>query len=305
MFNTIIMRPIFNLLMVIYGCIPGGDFGLSVIIFTIIIRLVMWPLVKKQLNQARVMRIIQPEMARLRKKFGKDRQAMALATMNLYKKHNISMFGSIGVLLVQLPLLIGIWRVVQIFVTDRTQLAQYTYDIIENIPGVKSLIENPDNFNQNLFGIMDLTIPAFSKSGIVVGLVILAAIAAVLQFALSKQMSPVSSNRRLRDVMAEASQGKEADQAELNAIVMRKMMKFMPIMLFFIMIGLPGALGLYMATANIVAYAQNAIIIKQLDRDQPIDNVASSKEHTKKKSSAKKRASNATEARITRIKAKE
>ena len=64
LFDTLIVQPIFNLLVAIYGVIPGGDFGISLIIFTIIVRFLMWPLVKKQLHQTKVMRQIQPELKR-------------------------------------------------------------------------------------------------------------------------------------------------------------------------------------------------------------------------------------------------
>jgi membrane protein insertase Oxa1/YidC/SpoIIIJ len=137
----------------------------------------------------------------------------------------------------------------------------------------------------------------------VIGLVILSLLAAVMQYLLSKQMSPSTDNgKRLRDVLAEAGQGKEADQAELNAIVMRKMTKVMPIFLFFVMVSLPGALALYMATGNIVAYFQNASILKKDEEEME----ALSSETTKEgKKSAKERAKKATEAKITKITAKD
>ena len=131
-----------------------------------------------------------------------------------------------------------------------------------------------------------------------------AALAAVLQYLLSKQTAPQSdSGKRLRDVLAEAEQGKEADQAEVNAIVMRKMMKFMPIFLFFIMINLPGALALYMTTSNAVAYIQNKMILRQ-DGDE-LEKIASEKQQKNAKKSPKQRAANAKEANVTRIKAKD
>jgi len=49
MFDLLIVQPIFNLLVLIYAMLPGHNFGLSIIIFTIIVRLLMWPLIKKQL----------------------------------------------------------------------------------------------------------------------------------------------------------------------------------------------------------------------------------------------------------------
>ena len=302
LFDVIIVQPILNLLMAIYSIVPGGDFGISIIIFTVIIRFLLWPLVKKQLHQTKAMRKMQPELKKIQAKYKNNKQAQGLAMMELYKKHNISPFGSIGVLLIQLPILIGIYRVVQIFAMHRDELGKFTYGFMENIPAVKELLANPDNFNQNFLGFIDLTQHAVSENGVVIGLLVLALLAALLQFFLSKQMSPnTDSNKRLRDVLAEAGQGKEADQAEVNAIVMRKMMKFMPVMLFFIMISLPGALALYMATGNAVAYLQNKLILGK-DKEE-MEQIA--KENITKQPSAKKRASEATEAKITRITAKD
>ena len=303
LFDVVIVQPILNLLMAIYAIVPGGDFGISVVIFTIVLRFALWPLAKKQLHQAKAMRKMQPELKKIKEKYKNNSQAQGLAMMDLYKKHNISPFGSIGILLIQLPILIAIYRVVQIFALYREDLAKYTYGFMENIPVVKELIADPTHFNQNFLGFIDLTQHGISSDGVVIGLVILSLLAAVMQYLLSKQMSPSTDNgKRLRDILAEAGQGKEADQAELNAIVMRKMTKVMPVFLFFVMVSLPGALALYMATGNIVAYFQNASILKKDEQEME----ALSAETTQKgKKSAKQRAKNATEAKITKITAKD
>ena len=303
LFDVVIVQPILNFLMAIYAIVPGGDFGVSVVIFTIVLRFALWPLAKKQLHQAKAMRKMQPELKKIKEKYKNNSQAQGLAMMDLYKKHNISPFGSIGILLIQLPILIAIYRVVQIFALYREDLAKYTYGFMENIPVVKELITDPTHFNQNFLGFIDLTQHGISSDGVVIGLVILSLLAAVMQYLLSKQMSPSTDNgKRLRDILAEAGQGKEADQAELNAIVMRKMTKVMPVFLFFVMVSLPGALALYMATGNIVAYFQNASILKKDEQEME----ALSAETTQKgKKSAKQRAKNATEAKITKITAKD
>ena len=298
----VIVQPIFNLLMGIYSLIP--DFGVSIVIFTIIVRFALWPLAKKQLHQAKAMRKMQPELKKLQAKYKNNKQAQSMAMLDLYKKYNIGPFRSIAVLLIQLPILIGVYRVVQIFVMHREELGKFTYDIMEQLPTVGNLVQHPDQFNQNFLGIMDLTKHAVSPQGVAIGLVAFAALAAVLQYLLSKQTAPQSdSGKRLRDVLAEAEQGKEADQAEVNAIVMRKMMKFMPIFLFFIMISLPGALALYMTTSNAVAYIQNKMILRQ-DGDE-LEKIASEKQQKNAKKSPKQRAANAKEANVTRIKAKD
>lgn len=302
-FDVVIVQPIFNVLMAIYGLIP--DFGVSIIIFTIIIRLLLWPMVKKQLHQAKAMRKMQPELAKLKVKYKNNPQMRAMAMMELYKKHNVSAFGSIGILLVQLPILIGIYRVVQIFVSYKphnAELGKYAYDFLEHMPVVANVIAHPDQLNQNFLGIIDLTQHAVSRDGTVWSLVVLAVIAAVTQYLTSKQLSPASdSKKRLRDILQEAAEGKEADQAEINAIVMRKTMKFMPVLMLLVVLNLPGALALYMSVSNVVAYAQNAIILRGDAAE--MESIAQEKKQSRSK--AHTRAAKATEAKITRIKAKD
>ena len=303
-FDEFIVRPILNLLMAIYSLIP--DFGISIIVFTILVRLLLCPLIKKQLHQSKAMRKMQPELAKIKKQYAKNPQMRNLAMMELYKKHNISAFGSIGVLIIQLPILIAMYRVVQIFVSSRADLGKYVYDFVKNLPVANNLVNNPDQFNQNFLGVIDLTQHAVSKDGVVIGLLVLAGVAAYLQYLTSKQLSPQSdSKRKLRDILAEAGGGKEADQSEVNAIMTRKMMKFMPLMMFMVTIYLPAALALYLATASAVGYLQNHIILKQDSLE--MEEVANKKTASQKSiasAKTKKRAKRATEARITRIKAK-
>ncbi len=300
-FDTVIVQPIFNLLMLIYSLIP--DFGVSIIIFTILVRLLLWPLVKKQLHHTKAMRKMQPELAKINKQYAKNPQMRNLAMMELYKKHNISVFGPIGILLIQFPILIAMYRVVQIFASNRADLGKYVYGAVKNLPVANNLVNNPDQFNQNFLGIFDLTQHAISKNGVVVGLLVLAVLAAVLQYLTAKQLSPNSdSKRRLRDILSEAGSGKEADQSEVNAVVSRKMMKFMPVMMFLIIIYLPGALAMYMTTANAVGYLQNLIILRKDSSE--MEDIANEKAPKPSKAKAKKRADNAAEARVTRIKAK-
>ena len=307
LFDVVIVKPVFNLLMAIYSIIP--DFGVSIIIFTVIVRFLLWPLVKKQLHQSKAMRKIQPELKKINEKYKNNKQAQSMAMLDLYKKHNIGPFRSMLVLIIQLPILIGVYRVVQIFAMHRDELGKYTYGFMENIPTVSNLIKNPDHFNQNFLGIIDLTKHAISQEGVVVGLLLIAFFAAFLQYYISKQTSPnAESKKRIRDILAEAENGKEPDQAELNAIVMRKMMKFMPAFLFFVIISLPGALALYMMISNLVAFVQNKIILGEDEEElSKIAQAGKSQKSNKsnKTKQAKKRVSEAKEAKITRIKAKD
>jgi YidC/Oxa1 family membrane protein insertase len=300
-FDILIVQPIFNLLVGIYTIVPGSDFGIAIIIFTILLRFAMYPLVRRQLHQVKLMRKLQPELARIKRQTKGNKQQEGLLMMELYKKHGVSPFRTIGILLIQLPIFIALYHVIQVLTLHRDQVAKYTYDFLENIPAIEQIIKFPEQFNEKLFGIFDLTKHAFSNGSIDIFLVVLAIVAAVTQFIMTKQTTPqAQSKRKLKDILAEASAGKEADQSEINGIIMGKMMYFLPIFMFVIMLNLPGAIALYYAVSNIVATIQQHFILKQDEEEMEelVENVPAA---PSKKATAKARAKQANEATVTRI----
>src|SRR5688500_11457516 len=102
MFEILIVKPLFNLLVFIYALLPGHNFGLSIVLFTVLIRFLMWPLIKKQLHHTKAMRALQPEIKRIKQATKGNRQKESMMIMELYKERGISPFGSIGILIVQL-----------------------------------------------------------------------------------------------------------------------------------------------------------------------------------------------------------
>jgi YidC/Oxa1 family membrane protein insertase len=266
------------------------------------VRFALYPLVKKQLHQTQAMKKLQPELARIKRQAKGNRQLEGMQMMELYKKHGVNPFRSIGILLIQLPIFIALYHVIQIFTQHREQIAKFTYSFMENIAPIKQLIEQPDQFNEMLLGVVDLTKAAITTNGIDWILIGLAIVAAATQYVMSKQTMPHSEpTKGLRQVMAEAAEGKQADQAEMNAIVMTKMMKVLPFMMFFIMISVPGALALYYAVSNIVAMMQQGYLLKQ--DEEELEELADEAPKTHKKATAKAREKVAKTATITRIKA--
>lgn len=305
LFDLIVLQPIFNLLIGLYSIVPGGDFGVAIIIFTIIIRFMIYPMTRSMLHQSRAMQKLQPELVKIKENAKGNKQLEAMQMMDLYKRNNVSPFRSIGILLIQLPIFLALYSVIQIFTLYRDQIERFTYDFLEGIPAIKAIIDNPDAFNERLFGVVDLVKPAIQSGGVDIFLVLLAVIAGVTQYIMSKQTMPKNtSQKRLRDVMAEAADGKDANQAEINAIVMGKMMKVLPFMMFFIMISVPGALALYYAVSNIVAVAQQHYLLKQ-DEDELEEIAETAPKKKAKKPQTKKREKNAKEATVTRIVAKD
>jgi YidC/Oxa1 family membrane protein insertase len=303
-FELLIVQPIFNLLLFIYSIVPFADFGIAIIIFTIIIRFALWPLVVKQLHQVKAMRKLQPELAKIKKASKGNRQLESMQMLELYKKHEVKPFRSILILLIQLPIFIALYQVIQIFTTHRDAIEKFTYGFMQVFEPVKQLLANPDNFNEQFLGVINLTQHAlpFNGAGSIV-LIVLAGIAAFTQYLISKQTSPTTSKKRLRDVLAEAGEGQQPDQAELNAVVMSKMIKFLPFMMFFIMLNLPGALALYYVTSNLFAAIQQHFLLKR-DAEE-MDKLADIQpKGTGKKATAKARAREAREAEVTKPTAK-
>jgi YidC/Oxa1 family membrane protein insertase len=302
-FDILIVQPIFNLLIGLYSIIPGGDFGISLIIFTIIVRFALFPLVKKQLHQTQMMKKLQPELVKIKKRTKGNKQLEGVQMLELYKKHGVSPFRSIGILLIQLPIFIALFSVIQIFTLHRDQIAKFTYDFMEGIGPIKQLIEHPDQFNEKLLGLVDLTKAAFSNNGVDIFLIILAVVAAVTQYIMSKQTMPQSEKKKsFREIMGEAAEGKQADQSEMNALVMGKMIKILPFFMFFIMVSVPGALALYYAVSNIVAVMQQSYLLKK-DETELEDIADKAEKAPAKKATAKARAKTAQTATVTRIKA--
>ena len=304
-FDILIVQPIFNLLIGLYSIIPGGDFGISLIIFTILVRFALFPLVKKQLHQTKMMRKLQPELVKIKKRNKGNKQLEGMQMLELYKKHGVSPFRSIGILLIQLPIFIALYSVIQVFTMHRDQIAKFTYDFMEGIGPIKQLIEHPDQFNEKLLGFVDLTKAAFSNNGVDIFLIVLAVAAAVTQYIMSKQTMPQSESKKgLRDLMKEAADGKQADQSEMNAVMMNKMIKVLPFFMFFIMISVPGALALYYAVSNLVAVAQQSYLLKKDEEEMEDIADETPKKTTGKKATAKARAKEAKEGSVTRIQAK-
>jgi len=292
-FDVLIVQPIFNLLITIYAILPGHDFGISLILFTILIRILMWPLVKKQLHQTKLMRKVQPELKKVKAKAKGNKALEAQLMMELYKERGIKPFSSIGVLIIQLPIFLALFTVINIITRERDKIEAYLYSFVAQLEPVKDIVTNPKNFNENLFGI-DLTRHAVGPEGIYIPLIILALIAAVFQYVQAKQTLPnQTSKKKLRDILKESASGKQADQSEITAIMSSRMVMLMPVILFFVVLYFPGALVLYYATFSIVAVIQQHIVLNKDEEELK----AVANEPTKKKS-AKKRAEKAKEATV-------
>lgn len=264
MFQTLIVQPIFNLLVAIYALLPGHNFGLALILFTIVIRFLMWPLVKKQLHHSKAMRKLQPELKRIKKEAKGDRQKESMMVMELYKEREVSPFGSIGILAIQLVILIGLYSGLQKVISDPQAIIDNAYGFLQNTGWMQELARNIGQFDETLLGFVDLTRAAVGDEGLYWPALVIVIGSAVTQYFQSVQLMPSEKDARsLRQILKEAGKGKQSDQAEVNAAVGRSTRYFIPIMIFVFTVGLPSALGLYWFVSGLVAYLQQAYILKQ------------------------------------------
>ncbi len=297
LFNTFIVQPIFNILTLIYAILPGHNFGLVLIIFTIIVRMALWPLVKKQLHNTKKIRELQPELKKIKQQTKGNRARETELTMALYKEREVNPFSSIGILLLQLPILLALYAGINKVVKDPQQLIDFSYPIIQNLGYMKELAADISKFDFTLFGVIDLSRPALSNGSIYWGAMLLVIGGAAIQYFTSKQLMVTDKNARtLREIMKEtAATGEQADQAEVSAAISRIMVYFIPAMIFIFTVNLAAALALYFLVSGIVAYIQQRMILGQdkIELEAAIDKIPIEAEivstpEKKKKKSAKR-----------------
>jgi YidC/Oxa1 family membrane protein insertase len=282
MFTTLIVKPIFNLLVLIYALLPGHNFGVALILFTIVIRLLLWPLVKRQLHQAKAMRKLQPEIKRVKQAAKGNKQKESQMLMELYKERGINPFATFPTLIIQFIILIGLYSGLTKIIHNPETIVSFAYPSLQHLPWMKDLAHNIHQFDNTFLGFIDLSRAAINKGGGIYWPAMLLVIgSAVAQYFQAKQLMPDSDDQRsLRTIMKDAGSGKQADQTEVNAAVGRMTRFLLPGMVFIFTVNLASALSLYWLTGGVVALIQQGIILRQDETemeaiaDKPSKNVA-------------------------------
>jgi YidC/Oxa1 family membrane protein insertase len=107
----IIGNPVLNVLIAL-SHILGGSFGLAIIALTVIIRLISWPLTKRQLNSTKALQDMQPKIQELQKKYGKNQQKLQQEMMKLYKEAGVNPLGCLWPMLIQFPIWIALYQAI-------------------------------------------------------------------------------------------------------------------------------------------------------------------------------------------------
>ncbi len=243
MWDTFIIQPMTNVLLWIYIILGHGPhmFGVAIILFTILIRVITWPLNTQQLKGAQAMQELQSdkEWQEIQKKYAKDREKLAQEQMRIYKEKGISPFASCLPTLIQFPIIIGLYQsIIHALSTTPLGLLQLGRSIYPFL-SVQSIIPLNSNFLW-----MDLGRP---ESVMMFGFAVptLAVIVAITTYIQSKLTMPASAN--------------PGDQ---TAAMSGMMSIYMPLLLGYFALTYASGLSVYFITSNVLGIVQYAMMGK-------------------------------------------
>lgn len=228
-FNDILVRPLLNLMVYGYEHIPGHNIGVVIIVLTLLVRVILAPSFHKSLRNQRDMSSMQPKMNAIRDKHKGDRDAQAKALMELYKEHNYNPITSCLPMLVQLPILLALYRVFEIGLGGQG-LAKYLYHFVPD----------PGSISPIFFAHMNLAHTSW----------LLGLIAGVLQYLQSRMMF--------------AGMQKSNDPTQ-NAL-QTQTMYLLPALTVIISLRVPAGLPLYWVTTTLFAMAQQYYVMKRYNK---------------------------------------
>ncbi len=240
MFQTLFYEPILNLLIFLYNIVPANDLGIAIILLTIIIKLLLFPLSKKSLKSQKSLQELQPKIEELKKKHKNDKEGMSKAMMSLYKEHKVNPFSSCLPLLIQLPFLFAVFKVFREGFEDGILDLIYPF------------ITRPESIDYISFGFLDLA----AKN------MVIAVLAGVAQFWQSKMMltkkAPIKTSG--------------AKDENMMAVMNKQMLYMMPVFTVFIAMSFPAGLALYWLVTTLLTGLQQVYLFNQGKKDLDKDN---------------------------------
>ncbi len=247
LFNSILYIPFFNLLVFLYNTVAFHDFGLAIILLTLVIRLVLSPLSIKTFKSQKILSELQPKIKEIQEKFKNDPQKQTQQIMETYKQYKANPFSGCLPLLIQLPILIALYQV---------SLAGFEKN---SLSALYSFVKNPEFLNQTSLGFIDLT----KRS------VFLSVFAGVSQFLQTKlslnfqknpalQKSPKTTAIPQRAVSGSAEPSTSNPIASMN----QQMLYFLPIITIIISMSFPAGLPLYWIATTLFSVLEQVYINK-------------------------------------------
>lgn len=240
--TTIFYQPIYNILIFLASVVPYHDLGLAIILLTIIIRTILLIPSQKGLKSQRKLQEIQPKIAHLKEKHKDNQEMIAKETMALWKEHKVNPVGGCLPLLIQFPVLIALFYVIQSGLNpDNVYLL---YEPLKNFPLA--------SMNLNFLGILDLSKVNFFVLPLIVG---------SLQFF---QMKLATMRSQKAQEKTKKKEDKKPTKGDEMQIANQMMTYVMPVMIAIFTASVPAGVGLYWSTSTLYGIVQQIFVNKQV-----------------------------------------
>lgn len=230
LFHTFLVTPLFNGFVFLIDVLPWLDAGVVIVIFTILVKFILYPLSKKAVIAQIEMKSIEKDLKQIKEKYKDDKQEQARKTMDLYKEKNINPFSSIFTILIQLPIIFALY-----YVFLKSGLPEI------NTSMLYSFISKPDFIDMNFLGLINIT----GKSLV---LAFLAGASSFFQIRMS--------------VPAHQGGSKGSFQDDLARSMNIQMRYVFPVIVFFISYQISGVVALYWFTSNVFTLLQERSLRK-------------------------------------------
>lgn len=240
-----------NILIFLNSTISGVgipfSFGFAIILFTVLIKVVTYPLNKKQMESTRATQELQPKLKELQKKYANDKEKLSQAQMQLYKEAGVNPLGGCLPMLVQMPIWFALYRAIYSMASS-TNVA-YSAAIHSQFLWIPSLAGPVEDRAAGLTWLYPFVNGAPSVGwGAAIAYLILPILLVVSQLYTQRMMSPQSSDP--------------------NQKAMGQAMMLMPLMFGYFALIVPSGLTLYWFTNNILSMAQQWWINRSMDTKQ-------------------------------------
>jgi YidC/Oxa1 family membrane protein insertase len=247
-FDVILINPILNIMVAIYQLlyhinVPSA-LGFSIIVLTIVVRLILYPLMHQSLRQQKKMQQLTPHINKLKEKHKNDAKRLQAEQMALFKEHGVNPAAGCLVMLVQIPILIALYQVLLLVVHSKTVVAI-------NSRLYFNFLKLDHMWNTTFFGIPLGSTPKELIATVGFGILFAAVLTGGLQLIQSRMMMPQKAD------MPKKEPGKEPDFA---TAFQTQSMYLLPVMVGFFSFSLPFGLSLYWNTLTIFGIIQQYII---------------------------------------------
>ncbi len=226
-FNLILYQPLFNALVLLYQYLPGRDFGIAVIVLTILTKIIFYPFGVKAIRSQKGLQDLQPKLQEIQAKYKDDKEKQVKETLELYKREKVSPFSGCLPLLIQFPILIALYQVFWKGLQPEQMVNLYGF------------VANPGVIDPTFLGLINLSRPNMY----------LAIFAGVSQFFQSKMIVP-------------KTQKSKTGGSQMGAMMQKQMLYFFPAFTVLILWKLPSAIGLYWLVSTIFSIIQQYLIFK-------------------------------------------